>query len=415
MRRNKGTGSIVLRQGKFHARRRKNGLDEYGPARLTRDEAEADRLVWARDQAATIVPKSEIPALGQFAMDLMGEDGRGAYGRTLAPSTFDLVENIRTVHLSPAPIALKRLDRVSHDDVQAWVDALRSKRVSGRGKDRTVTYVPASPSSQHRCLAYLAKVLEYAVDQGLISRNPARKTVLPHIHERENRVLEPEEVRGLLSPTTRTDAALLLATHGLRRGEVCRVQWSDIDEKGSRVRVRQTKGARAFRWVPIMPECLAALLAQPRRCEYVFSTETREPLDAHNLTRDFRRRKAALGIPQETRLQDLRGTFVTLLLDQGVDLRTVMELAGHKKAETTLKAYARARSATKNAAIAQFGLLVRGRTSGAVSSVPGYPSAPVDPSRESGRMVGGTGFEPVTPTVSLEETRVLRLKRGRTG
>ncbi|MFX8523820.1 tyrosine-type recombinase/integrase, partial [Acinetobacter baumannii] len=79
----------------------------------------------------------------------------------------------------------------------------------------------------------------------------------------------------------------------------------------------------------------------------VFCTSSGKALSLRNLNRDFNRRKAAFGIPPETRLQDLRGTFTSLLIDQGTGLRNVMELVGHADPKTTLLAYARGYSTSK--------------------------------------------------------------------
>ncbi|MFZ4484713.1 MAG: tyrosine-type recombinase/integrase [Chthoniobacterales bacterium] len=420
MRRAKGTGSIVKIKGLYHARRRQNGIDQYGPARATQDEAERDRLAWVKTSKKAIL-KREVPTLGAFALDLLGDEGTGRYGRTLADATLGLVEVIRLSHLNSSLIAEKRLDRITKPDVQSWIDKLTSTKKIGRGDKRKTIVGPASASVKRRAHAFLSKVFAFAIEDGFTAINPCKGIALPQIHERENRVLEPEELGPLLKPVTRTDAAMLVAAHGLRRSEVCSLRWEDLDEKGGRIRVRQakTRGNRiSFRWVPVIPECMAALLAQTKHGETIFATESGQALDPHNLTRDFKARKAHMGIPEETRLQDLRGTFVTLLLDQGVDLRTVMELAGHKKAETTLKAYARSRSKTKTAAIANFGNAIRGdrvNGSGLDGVGGGANSNPDDPAIEPNSMVGGTGFEPVTPTVSSPDFPTVTIKFASSG
>jgi site-specific recombinase XerD len=58
-----------------------------------------------------------------------------------------------------------------------------------------------------------------------------------------------------------------------------------------------------------------------------------------------------LGLPAEMRLQDLRGSYVSLLIENGADIRTVMELARHGDVRTTMKAYARSRETVRRDAV----------------------------------------------------------------
>ena len=56
-------------------------------------------------------------------------------------------------------------------------------------------------------------------------------------------------------------------------------------------------------------------------------------------------------VREAMRLHDLRGTFVSQLLEAGVDLRTVQELARHSDPRTTQGMHARSRTETKVDAI----------------------------------------------------------------
>jgi len=98
-------------------------------------------------------------------------------------------------------------------------------------------------------------------------------------------------------------------------------------------------------------KAVVAIEAQPKRSLFVFSTESGLPLSPRNVCQDIKARKKALGLPDNMRLHELRGTFVSLLLESGVDLRTVQELARHSDPRTTQAMYARSRTETKVAAI----------------------------------------------------------------
>ena len=336
MRRMKGTGSIVQKRGKYHARRRLNGRDIYGPARETRDEAEQDRLVWNK---AAITPKTkkEVPTLEEWAYLCM----RGRYGKKLAEETFDTNEIYRHRFINGSKIGSKRLVQVTRADCQEFVDSIRKK-------DGT----KPSPSYLHRVAALISKLFSLAVFEGYILINPMRGVELPKIPERQNRTLSPEEALKLLNPQTRTDCLILVAMMcGLRRKELIRLKWEHVDFEIGLIHVPGTKTAKSLRVVPMTQEVKQAIEKQPRRCEYVFSTQDGKSLGTRNVNRDINLRKSELGIPARTRLQDLRGSFVSLLVEQGQDVRTIMELVGHADPRTTLKMYARSRPEVKKKAL----------------------------------------------------------------
>lgn len=352
MRRQKQTGSVVQIKGKYYARRRIDGQSVYGKGRDTRDEAEADRLQWGKTPEPP-KPRSGSPLLGDWAVECM----TGAWGKGLAPRTYDTNELYRHRWLNPSKIARKRLNAITRADCQEFVDSVHAER---RRKDPQTgkivsTIEKASPAYVRRVAAFLSKLLSLAVRDGLIEKNPIEHVHLPRLEERENRVLSPAEALRLLNPTTRTGALLLVAMHcGLRRTELTRIQWKHIDERRRLLTVPGTKTAAARRVVPLTPEAYGAMMAQPRRCDYVFSTENGTPLRPDNVTEDVRIAKRELGLPPEMRLHDLRGSFISLLLEQGASVRTVMEMVGHRDPRTTLKAYARSSTADKERAIAGF-------------------------------------------------------------
>ncbi|HEY3007900.1 MAG TPA: site-specific integrase [Micromonosporaceae bacterium] len=81
----------------------------------------------------------------------------------------------------------------------------------------------------------------------------------------------------------------------------------------------------------------------------VFATTIGTPLEPRNVNRRFEELRKAAGL-EWLHLHDLRHAFATFLLDQGEDLRTVMELLGHSTIRLTADTYghvlpARARQA----------------------------------------------------------------------
>lgn len=304
-----------------------DGKRVYGEPRDTFDQADRDRI--AKQPAQEPVRRSELPTLQEWAHRCQ----TGDYGQSKAKTTFDTNETIRLKYIEGKPLGKKRIHKILKKDCQEAIDDV----------NRSASYVC-------RIAAFLSKVFTLAIAEGLISVNPMKGVNLPEVEERDNRTLSPEEAVILLTPQTRTDAIMLVAMHtGMRRSEILRLEWSHVQE--DMVKVPGTKSKKSKAPVPLTPEAKAAIDAQPRRSKYIFTTESGLPLNPKNLNRDYRARKKQIGLPIETRLQDLRGSYVSLLIEQGTDPRTVMELARHADLRTTFKAYARSRDVKKHEAI----------------------------------------------------------------
>lgn len=349
----KGTGSVVQRKRGFHARWRLNGKDVYGPERETWAEADRDRVLMAPD-AKRSAPKGYHPTLQEWAywcMDTANER-YGIYGRGLAPGTFGTNETIRLTTLEGSALGRKKLRAIDQHDVDLWLEGIE-RHTAVRTKGQPTRYVPAGPAGaawKNRCRAFVSRLFTLAESHGFVRTNPVRFAQAAHVPERVNRILSKDELAAFVDPKTRIDQIILVAAlTGLRRGEICRIQWPDV--QGENLIVRSTPNKGGTRLLPIAAEALAALLNQPKRGIHVFTTESGKPLSPRNLTRDVRRRFDELGIPKETRLQDLRGTFLTQLIRAGVDIKTTQILARHSSERTTMKSYLRSDDSAQRGAI----------------------------------------------------------------
>ena len=85
----------------------------------------------------------------------------------------------------------------------------------------------------------LLAILETAVRDGALGRNPVTAVKRPRVTRREASYLTPDEVRALGGRGHPLRATLLVNT-GLRRGEALALQWSDVDLEAGTLRVRGT-------------------------------------------------------------------------------------------------------------------------------------------------------------------------------
>lgn len=342
-RRPKGQGTVTRFRGGFRAKIRLDGREVLGTPRSTWAEADADRASLARG----VPVRKACPTLAEWAY----EQSNGAYGRSLAPSTLEVNESCRLKFLEGTEIGMQRLDEIGSSLLRSFFAELKAEKRRKVGSVVQVSYAPASPRYKHRVKGYLSKLFSLAVESGMIEANPCRSVRIPTITERDNTTLAPEEVAAFAHGTSRVDGiALLCSLCGLRPSEARLLKWSQIDRKGMQIMNPGTKNATAKKPVPLPVEVLEALDAQPKRGEEVFTTQEGRPLTKERLRADWHKRRSELGLPETLRLQDLRGTYVSLLIQSGADIRTTMELARHATPSITLKAYARVDDARRRAA-----------------------------------------------------------------
>lgn len=134
------------------------------------------------------------------------------------------------------------------------------------------------------------------------------------------------------------DAVLFAVATAMRRGEICRLLWSDVDATKKLVLVRDRKDPRKKigndQWVPLLPAAWA-LLQRQLLGERIF------PIEAGTLSKYFTEACRALSIP-DLHLHDMRHEGASQLFEQGYTIPEVAVVTGHKKWDN-LKRYTQLR------------------------------------------------------------------------
>lgn len=208
----------------------------------------------------------------------------------------------------------------------------------------------------------LHAALDRAVKEQLIPRNPCEDCVVPKPRKLDMKVLSLEQMGAYLEAAQRRDLLpmfYLELVSGLQKGELVALRWDDLDIPSktisvSRQYVRNPDGSleltrpkteNSVRLVSI-PQTAVDLLIQEHEKHpdnpYLFpSPLTGEMYHPDSVVNLHKKILKDAGL-EHLRFHDLRHTFATTALQNGVDVKTVSSMLGHFDAGFTLRTYTHA-------------------------------------------------------------------------
>lgn len=218
----------------------------------------------------------------------------------------------------------------------------------------------------------ISSAMDFAVAQKIISENPCKNVSLPKIEHREMQTIPAEQLLAFLQEAKATgvyEMYYIELSTGLRRGELLGLKWQDIDWKNGVIHVRRQvarvngeiveaplKTKNSYRAVSISPQAIEVLKQQKAKIsdEYVFPSPNGGPISPDSVNNMLKRVLTRAGIPK-VRFHDLRHTFATVALQNGVDVKTVSGMLGHFSAGFTLDTYAHVTTAAQKEAAQTMG------------------------------------------------------------
>lgn len=288
----------------------------------------------AKNAGGYVDPNMARPKVGEWAEQWLRDKA------DLKPTTRERYAGILREHVVPRWGAV-RLGEVTHSAVQGWIAEL--------AKDRA----PATVRKVHRVLSM---VLEAAVKDGRLARNPASGVSLPRPRATEKRYLthaQVAELAELCGPEYRLVVQFLAYT-GLRWGEMAALRVGRVHFLRRRIEVAESvspvKGVMTFgstkghesREVPL-PRFLAlelsAQVAGKGPDELVFQGARGGVMRSQTFQRAILTEAAGkLGVPG-FHPHELRHTAASLAIASGADVKVVQRMLGHKSATMTLDLY----------------------------------------------------------------------------
>ena len=241
------------------------------------------------------------------------------------------------------------LERIDRNTVLRWFDA----------------YSATAPGAANHALALLCQILNHAIKCGHLTTNPTRG-VQRNRPTALTRFLSKEEIRrlhqvldgyatGAAAHRQQADIIRLLLLTGCRKGEILNLRWQEVD--GSLLHLSDSKTGP--RTVYLNDQARDIIECQPRGQSALVFPSPRDPSRpvAPSLSLWYTIRSRA-GI-RDVRLHDLRHTFASHAVLQGVALPVVSRLLGHARVHMTLR-YAHVADREVELAAERIGLAIDG-------------------------------------------------------
>lgn len=309
--------------------------------------------VEARRLAGTVVD----PAAGRLSVEQLAEQwlrsNPGERDGTLARD-----QSAIDVHIVPA-LGRRRIGSIRQPDIQQLVNQW--------SKD-------LAPKTVSRTYGVLRAMFTYAVSADMLGRSPCRHVNLPRGVRHKPRFLDQREVAAIVSGVDDRYRLMvwIAAMLGLRWGEIAGLRVGSVDVLARRLMITDAvardgrgrsvlgppesqAGIRALALPDALARELAAHIAAmgltaADGSALLFPSASGSPMSYSN----FRQRVWQPAVEKAglcgTGFHDLRRTNASIMVAEGVDLKTAQRRLGHSDARLTLELYAQATSAADRTA-----------------------------------------------------------------
>ena len=307
------------------------------------------------------------------------------------------------------------LNKLSQNDLQQFYARLKKG-----GRKRFVEQYGEGLSDRmvRSCHTTCRTALEKAVIEGLITTNPAIGCKLPPKKAKEMQVLTQAEILRFLTQAKEEgyyEMFLLELTTGMRRGEIIGLKWRDLNlqtgelritrqvvKTGKSTEISAPKTKSSVRTI-LLPSDMVALLAELKKQtkgEWIFPSPVKEG-EPRNPTAVYHRFQLILERShcKKVRFHDLRHTFATMALENGMDIKTLSAMIGHISSETTLNIYSHISDTMQQQAAVRIDREIGGTN--AEMPEPPPPKVSAEPILENATE---TVFEPYKPKIRKSGT-----------
>lgn len=260
------------------------------------------------------------------------------------------IENYIIPSLGDIPI-----QRLSARHIQQMVNNMYAKNAS----PRTIKYV----------MTNLNQIINYAVNNDIILKNPSKSVVLPRQEKFKHEIYSVEEIRNLMKSSLGTKFEEIIMVEvftGLRRGELLALKWEDVNFEKKTLTVQRnviceggvtsftTPKTESGKRTIVIPDELTDYLEKLKikrirqRLRFgndyydnnlIICKSDGSPYNPSTFSKDFGIFLEKHGL-KHIRFHDLRHSHATILLiEYGTNIKAVSDRLGHSKVQTTMDFY----------------------------------------------------------------------------
>lgn len=273
-------------------------------------------------------------------------------------STFSHYNTIINTHIRPYFVPFK-LEEINTVIIRNFInEKLSSGRIDGNGG--------LSNKSVKDISSVLKLIIKYGVSKGLFHSSLIEFSV-PKDRKKDIKILAPQDFKCLESYVYDLDDSYKLGVYiclytGLRIGEICALQWKDIDFTNKSLKVKKTilriadvnssttktkiiidspKSESSIREIPLPNKLMEILYLH--RCkisneDYYVLTGCEKYIEPRNYYERYKKYLVKCQMPNYT-FHSLRHTFATRCVEIGFDPKTLSEILGHSDVKITLSRY----------------------------------------------------------------------------
>ena len=275
----------------------------------------------------------------------------------LRESTMDGYRMYAEQYIKPR-LGSKKMTAITTSDIQRLYTKLKKE---GRVHEHPEYGHQLSANTVRRIHTMLHRAMADAVCAHVIPRNPADGVTLPKVNTTPKRVLTDKELDDFMETIKADpfwhDFFYTELTTGLRRGEICGLQWKDFDGEAGTLQVSRTlhrtpgggfevgdTKTRTGKRKILLPQSTADIFRERQKAalsEWIFPDLLRpeQPISPDAAYRQLKALLSKSGITESIPFHGLRHTFATHALASGVDAKTLSGILGHTDASFTLNTY----------------------------------------------------------------------------
>lgn len=310
-------------------------------------------IVQPAQQVIQAEPKKEVPLLDDYFIDWSEKR------KNIVKVSTSI--NVRQVYVRyiKEPLGKKRLDEIKRKDaLDLQANLLNERKLSS-------TYT-------NTVMVHLHCIMREAVCDGFIEKNPCdnihrvkKSELAADAHDTIHRALDNHELHLFFDEAKKTYYVNLYKLQlytGMRIGEACALEWSDIDYKANVIHIAKTatdtnsgvviqtpKTKKSKRDVPLTDEIRSVIDSQRERCIYEnpkgalfanpngkFPSPCSVSLSMRHIIQRINKERVRI---EPFSSHAFRNTFATRAVESGMNPETLKGILGHAKISMTMDLY----------------------------------------------------------------------------